>query len=64
MPNVRGMPSAEPPSARLEKIEPPDGSFTLGVAVNRRRDGLLPPGDVVARLNRLLTGWANYFLLG
>ena len=29
-----------------------------------RRDGLLPPGDVVARLNRLLTGWANYFILG
>ena len=29
-----------------------------------RRDGLLPPGDVVARLNRLLTGWANYFVLG
>ena len=28
-----------------------------------RRDGLLPPGDVVARLNRLLTGWANYFIL-
>ena len=29
-----------------------------------RRDGLLPPDDVVARLNRLLTGWANYFILG
>ena len=29
-----------------------------------RRAGLLPPGDVVARLNRLLTGWANYFILG
>ena len=29
-----------------------------------RRDVLLPPGDVVARLNRLLTGWANYFNLG
>ena len=29
-----------------------------------RRDGLLPPGDVVPRLNRLLTGWANYFILG
>ena len=29
-----------------------------------RRDGLLPPRDVVARLNRLLTGWANYFILG
>ena len=29
-----------------------------------RRDALLPPGDVVARLNRLLTGWANYFTLG
>ena len=28
------------------------------------RDGLLPPGVVVARLNRLLTGWANYFTLG
>ncbi len=25
---------------------------------------LLPPGVVVARLNRLLTGWANYFILG
>ena len=29
-----------------------------------RRNGLLPPEEVVARLNRLLTGWANYFLLG
>ena len=28
------------------------------------RDVLLPPGVVVARLNRLLTGWANYFTLG
>ena len=28
------------------------------------RDLLLPPGVVVARLNRLLTGWANYFILG
>ena len=28
------------------------------------RDLLLPPGVVVARLNRLLTGWANYFTLG
>ena len=29
-----------------------------------RRTGLLPPGEVVTRLNRLLTGWANYFILG
>ncbi len=29
-----------------------------------RRDALLPPETVVARLNRLLTGWANYFTLG
>ena len=29
-----------------------------------RRDVRLPPGVVVARLNRLLTGWANYFTLG
>ena len=29
-----------------------------------RRSGLLPPEVVVARLNRLLTGWANYFTLG
>ena len=29
-----------------------------------RRDALLPLGEVVARLNRLLTGWANYFTLG
>ena len=29
-----------------------------------RRDTLLPPGDVVTRLNRLLTGWANYFTCG
>ena len=29
-----------------------------------RRDGLLPSGVVVARLNRLLDGWANYFTLG
>ena len=28
------------------------------------RDLLLPSGVVVARLNRLLTGWANYFILG
>ena len=28
------------------------------------RDLLLPTGVVVARLNRLLTGWANYFILG
>ena len=28
------------------------------------RDLLLPPGVVVARLNRLLTGWASYFILG
>ena len=27
-------------------------------------DLLLPPGVVVARLNRVLTGWANYFILG
>jgi len=29
-----------------------------------RRDALLPAETVVARLNRLLTGWANYFTLG
>ena len=29
-----------------------------------RRDVRLPPGVVVERLNRLLTGWANYFILG
>ena len=29
-----------------------------------RRDGLLAPGVMVARLNRLLDGWANYFALG
>ena len=29
-----------------------------------RGDGFLPPGVVVARLNRVLTGWANYFTLG
>ena len=29
-----------------------------------RRDVRLSPGVVVARLNRLLTGWANYFTLG
>ena len=29
-----------------------------------RRDGFLPPRVVVARLNRVLTGWANYFTLG
>ena len=28
------------------------------------RHVLLPPGVVVGRLNRLLTGWANYFILG
>ena len=28
------------------------------------RDVRLPPGVVVERLNRLLTGWANYFTLG
>ena len=28
------------------------------------RHVLLPPGVVVERLNRLLTGWANYFTLG
>ena len=28
------------------------------------RDLLLPPGVVVARLNRVMTGWANYFTLG
>ena len=29
-----------------------------------RRYGLLEPEGVVGRLNRLMTGWANYFLLG
>ena len=29
-----------------------------------RHTGLLSPHTVVARLNRLLTGWANYFILG
>ena len=29
-----------------------------------RRDVRLPPRVVVERLNRLLTGWANYFTLG
>ena len=28
------------------------------------RNELLPPRVVVERLNRLLTGWANYFILG
>ena len=28
------------------------------------RHVLLPSGVVVGRLNRLLTGWANYFILG
>ncbi len=29
-----------------------------------RRNGPLSPPVVVARINRLLTGWANYFTLG
>ncbi len=29
-----------------------------------RRYGLLEPAVVVGRLNRLMTGWANYFTLG
>ena len=29
-----------------------------------RHSGLLPSTVVVARLNRLLNGWANYFILG
>ena len=29
-----------------------------------RRSGLLRSEDLVARLNRLLSGWANYFILG
>ena len=29
-----------------------------------RRTGLLSPTEMVARLNRKLTGWANYFTLG
>ena len=33
-------------------------------ALTTPRDGLLSPGVVVARLNRRLTGWANYFTLG
>ena len=33
-------------------------------ALTTPRDGLLPPEVVVGRLNRLLTGWANYFTLG
>ncbi len=28
------------------------------------RNGLLSPKEIVTRLNRLLTGWANYFTLG
>ena len=28
------------------------------------RSGLLSPKEIVTRLNRLLTGWANYFTLG
>ena len=28
------------------------------------RNGLLPPKEMVRRLNRALTGWANYFTLG
>ena len=28
------------------------------------RTGLLSPEEIVPRLNRLLTGWANYFTLG
>ncbi len=33
-------------------------------ALTTPRDVLLPPEVVVGRLNRLLTGWANYFTLG
>ncbi len=33
-------------------------------ALTTRRDLLPPPEVVVGRLNRLLTGWANYFTLG
>ncbi len=32
--------------------------------LTERRYGLLEPERVVGRLNRLLTGWANYFTLG
>ena len=32
--------------------------------LTKRRDGFLPAEVVVERLNRLLTGWANYFALG
>ena len=32
--------------------------------LTKRRDGFLPTEVVVERLNRLLTGWANYFTLG
>ena len=33
-------------------------------ALTTRRDLQLPSGMVVTRLNRLRTGWANYFILG
>ena len=32
--------------------------------VTDRRTGLLDAGEIVGRLNRKLTGWANYFCLG
>ena len=32
--------------------------------LTKRHDGFLPTEVVVERLNRLLTGWANYFTLG
>ena len=28
------------------------------------RNGTLPPGEMVESLNRMMTGWANYFCLG
>ena len=33
-------------------------------ALTTPRTGLLSPTEVVARINRLITGWANYFTLG
>ena len=33
-------------------------------ALTTRRNGRLPPGVMVERLNRLLAGWATYFTLG
>ena len=53
-----------PTSARVRVGRASEASAVAVSELTKPRSGLLSPKEMVSRLNRALTGWANYFTLG